>query len=189
MVYNLEENLELFLEEVDQEKQRGFRIENLDQAEWAMRKIRRAAQRINDIDELVRRKVEQLEAWADREKRHEQGTIDSMQGLLYPFVLQETAGKRRKSISLPSGVAGFRSKAVKYEYDVGELLDWIRNHDNRFLEIKEVVVWGDLKKSLQVTHEGSVIVSDTGEVIGCIRAQDDGDSFYTKPHVDKKIEP
>lgn len=157
----------------------GFKIDNLDKAEWAVEKIKeRRAQRA-EIAAFVDRKIEELENWFNKEVAGIDGDIEYFTSLLQPFAAEQLKGKKTKTLKLPSGSCYFRKGTATYLKDEAALLEHVRETFPEYLKIKESVDWSGFKKTLTQTEDGRLITSD-GEVLTCVTCQMEADSFNVK---------
>jgi hypothetical protein len=87
-----------------------FRIENTAQAEWAMRKLRRAREALTEVDaqahewllEVEERRA-QIVDWQQRASADDVRTSDRMTQLLWDYALRERARTGKATLMLPSG--------------------------------------------------------------------------------------
>lgn len=93
-------------------KREPFVVDNLDKAEWAVRKIALAQARIAEVDAVVARRTAALAEWADEATRADRRSIEFFDMLATGYlrsVRDEEAARevpeerRTKSITVPSG--------------------------------------------------------------------------------------
>ena len=176
----------------------GFIVDSLSKADWAIKKIVAAQESIRiKTEEAKEMKKEPLEEinrvneWLKKETEKAQQDIDSLSAMLMPFVAEQIEGKKKRSITLPSGRAGFTKGTTVFFYgnteaskDNQSLLEYLV--DNAYTEyvkteILETVDWANLKKTLKVTDEGMVVISDTGEVVDMMYVEQKPDKFSVLP--------
>ena len=170
----------------------GFTIDNYSKAEWAARKIIEQQRAIKlKTDEAQKMKedyIAQVNDWLEKEVGEAQRDIDSLSAMLQPFIESELAGKKKRSVNLPSGRAGFRKGTVTFELEgqkvdgkSEQLLSLVKQHQlEDYVVVKESVDWAGLKKSLNVTEDGKVVSSD-GELLEAMIAIQEPDKFYVQP--------
>src|SRR5690606_40453936 len=172
-----------YVEEQMEAHDDGFKIDNDDKAEWAVRKIRQAQLAIEKRRQFVQSEIERLQAWQQMMDEREQATIDRMTSLLRPYFesLRPQLGKR-KSYSLPSGVLQVRTAQVSYARDEEQLLPYARQVG--MLKVRESVDWAELKKRLRPAsdHVGAPVVDvETGEIVpGVTVAEPEREVFSVK---------
>lgn len=92
----------------------SWRIDGLNTAEWAMRKLAHARQLIDDLRAQHDAWVEPIDAWLVDAVRPLQRTVDFFTGQLERYALDQRveSGNATKSVSLPSGKVSTRSSAT-----------------------------------------------------------------------------
>ena len=131
--------------------------------------------------------IAQVNDWLEKEVGEAQRDIDSLSVMLQPFIESELAGKKKRSVNLPSGRAGFRKGTVTFELEgqkvdgkSEQLLSLVKQHQlEDYVVVKESVDWASLKKSLNITEDGKVISSD-GELLEAMIAIQEPDKFYVQ---------
>src|SRR5690606_38913034 len=168
----------------------GFRIDNDERAEWAVRKIKQAKENIERRKAFVQAEIERLQAWQKLQDERDQATIDRMTSLLHPYFesLRPSLGKR-KSYSLPSGTLQVRTAQVSYARDEEQLLAYARQIG--LVKIRESVDWAEIKKRLQPAghHPGAPVVdAETGEIVpGVTVAEPEREVFSVKVDVSTEV--
>src|SRR6266545_323342 len=96
MMQDLVQNLDDFIGEeyagIDPQK---FTIDNIGEAEWAVRKITKAQSSIDQIDQLAKQRIDQIKEWQEKAKAEHTSTIAFFEGLLEPYAKQQITGKKR----------------------------------------------------------------------------------------------
>jgi phage host-nuclease inhibitor protein Gam len=154
-----------------------FRIETLDQAEWAMRKIERARKEIARFDEAAQKVIDKIKARVETLAQTHKHTIESMTTLLEPWVSLEIAkqGKKR-SYNMIGGTAGYRSNPNSIEVtDEAAAIQWLETHwAAGCIVTKKVVV----KKAV---HD---LIKANGEIPDGIEVKPGETKFYVNTDVD-----
>lgn len=131
--------------------------------------------------------IKKIDDWLEGTTGELQQLIDEKSALLEPIIQKQLDGKNKKSIRLPSGIAGFRKSNATFTID-GEkidgkseqLLELVKEHNlNGYIVTKEYVDWANLKKTLKVVSDG-LVVSEDGEILQNIEAMPEDDVFYVK---------
>ena len=152
------------------EKER-FTVKDASSAEWVMEKI---AEKQAEIAEMTRQRDKMLaryNEWYTAGTEALNGDIAYFEKLLADWAREELAEGKAKSISLPSGRVGFRAAPAAVTF-VGTPVDktnaafvaMVKKSAPEYVETKESVKWGDLKKTLTFADGGKVISAD-GEVL------------------------
>ena len=158
--------------------------------------IEAGAKRI--IEENIKQITEETNEWRDKETEPLKAELESLKAVLAPYVEECTKNTKAKSISLPSGRAGFQKGSTVFAIaDCGvypaeacakldgkspRLLEIVKQHGlNDYVATKEVTYtdWLRLKKSLNVTDEGKVITAEA-EILPELTARIEPDRFYVK---------
>lgn len=163
-----------YVEEQMEAHDDGFKIDNDDKAEWAVRKIRQAQLAIEKRRQFVQAEIERLQAWQQMMDERDQATIDRMTSLLRPYFesLRPQLGKR-KSYSLPSGVLQVRTAQVSYVRDEEKLLPYARQIG--LVRVKETPDWAEIKKRFRPAGDrpGDPVVDvETGEIVPGVAVQE-----------------
>ena len=162
-----------FLEDDLEEEQTSFLVDNDQKAEWCLQKIREAEaekQKWNDYY------TKQMQAVADREDRRIQYFEYQLNQYFRTVPHKET--KTQQSYQLPSGKLVLKKQAPKFEHDDEKILDWLHENSQApetYIDFKEVLKWGDLKKVLIV--DGDRMVTADGEIIPGINVIERPDIF------------
>ena len=164
--------------------------------QWQIDNIESNAKKIKEAQiAYISKKIDD---WRDKETEPLRLELDILKAMLLPFVEEELKGKKAKSISLPSGRAGFQKGSTvfaiahpgvypaeacaKLDGKSPRLLEIVKQHGlNDYVTTKEVTYtdWLRLKKSLNVTEEGKVITAE-GEILPELTARVEPDRFYVK---------
>lgn len=181
------EALELQLEEYvdaqdEQESARGFVIDSLAKAEWAMRKISWYLRKTKEVQELASKRIAQVQAWADKQEEEYDRQIAVFEAMLQPWAMRELDGAKKRSIKLPQGTLGFRKAQPRFEQDEKALLPWVKESSPEHLVIRETVNWNELKKLLTVA--GELAMTPDGEVVPGVKVEQLPDTFYVKAEVE-----
>ena len=139
-------------------------------------------------DSILEARRKEIMDWRDEKLiAPEQAAIDRLEPLLRSIVERKTKGTGKKSLSLPSGRAGFRSVEPSFFFH-GEKADANNrlfvteidaNGNSPFIKRKPVLDWAAMKKTLRIADDGSVCTDD-GELIDGLTAQSNPDRFYVK---------
>ena len=182
----------------EQSEYTGFIVGSLPEADKVIKKIVATQEYIKlkteeaaEMKKEPLKEINRVDEWLKKETTKAQQNIDSLSARLMPFVAEQIEGKKKRSITLPSGRAGFTKGTTTFYYgndqaskDNQQLLEYlIDNNYTEYVktEILESVDWASLKKSLKVTDEGNVVISDTGELVELMYAEQAPDKFSVLP--------
>ena len=156
-------------EDLDDTENQRFRIQDDNQADWALRKIARARQDMKEAEETAAMEIEKINRWLDGQRDESLRTE-----LFFTVLLQEYYEPRfmtnpdKKTYKLPSGKVQRRTQQPQFDRDNEALLAWLKQRGmTDYIEVKETPKWGELKQQVQVVGE-HVVIKDgplKGEII------------------------
>lgn len=142
----------------------AFVIDNLEKAEWALKKIAEHKAAIQRISDFAKAEIEKIQVWAQEQAKSHEEDVKYFESLLQPFAAEELKGKKTKTVKLPSGKMSFK-KTVNYERDEAQLLDFVKSCEMvDYIKVKESLDWAGFKKLCTVTSDGKLITED-GEIV------------------------
>lgn len=148
------------------EAREGFKIENLETANWAFRKLRAIEENENEIKELAQVEIDRINSWKESELKQNEGTKQYFEFLLSEYFKNEKAKDKKFKLSTPYGKVSAR-KTNKWTYDEEKLKEYIKINDLPFIKIKEEIDKAGLKKCFK---DG--VNAETGEVIPGIEIEE-----------------
>lgn len=158
------------MEQTTETKER-FTVTDASSAEWVMGKL---AEKQAKIAEMARQRDKMLaryNEWYEEGTAALSGDIAYFEKLLADWARDELAEGKAKSISLPSGRVGFRAAPAAVTFGGtpvdktnADFVAMMKKAAPEYVETKESVKWGDLKKTLTFADGGKVISAD-GEVL------------------------
>lgn len=160
----------------DQPRSDAFRVDSLAKALWATRKL-----------QIIRRKEAEAKAEAQAQialiTDWLQGVTDEcaqearyFEGLLAPWVLEQIADSKKKSVKLPGATLGYRSGGTALVYDEAALLAWAKTYKPELVRTKEEVNRSAVKDA--VLKDGEILRDDAGQLL--IVVEEKPDTFYVK---------
>ena len=165
---HLAENPEDFREE-------SWRITGIETATWAMRKLRLAKQRLNEIDQQATDEVRRIQEWRERASRPYVRDETYFTNALQTYMVQLREEDGRKSLVLPDGEVNSRAIADKAAVADRELfLKFCKaNGREAWIRVREEVNLEALKDDVDFSGE-SVVDRATGEVVeGLVHVEGD----------------
>lgn len=141
-----------------------FVIDSPEKAAWAMRKYRRAAQRVEENKRLAEAEHARIDAWLERVNLTLEGEMDFFDGHLHGYAMQQRADGR-KSVDLPDGVIKTRTKPERVVLDKSAFVQWALETDNADMLRKSYAPDMDAINDLIVVDGGKAVISATGEVL------------------------
>jgi hypothetical protein len=145
------------------EDRERFRIQNDDQAVWAMRKLSAASKRIQEIKHIADSEIERIQSWAEQQSREPLRDSDYFEAILIEY----GRGQRiegRKSVSTPYGTIKSRTAPPAFEVDKDAFLEWAKANRPDLVRVKEEPNVADMKAVLEVSGDNA-IDPESGEVV------------------------
>lgn len=157
-----------------------FRISNLEQASWALRKLSAIKAKNMEIDNVARAEIERVTDWQKNETKKLEKQRQFFERLLEEFHRSRIAqNPKEKTISTPYGKMQIKKIPPKWEYDDNKLLQWLKKNKPELVRIKEEPNKQGLKKAVKVSGS-KAIDPDTGEIVEGIAIQPEMDKFYVE---------
>ena len=158
----------------DEEKR--FKVVDDRSAEWCIQKIKAAQAEKEHWKAFYMGQLKRAEQSCDFR-------IEYMENLLRPYFDQvpHKATKTQESYQLPSGKLAIKKQAPQFEHDDEQILDWLHENSQRpetYIDFKETLKWGDLKKVLVVS--GNSMATSDGEIIPGITVTERPDKFVVE---------
>ena len=154
---NTLEKLELIeAEETLQEKEK-FKIEDLNGANWALRKISAYQKKMAEIKQLAEEEQYRLACWEIRETESIESSIEYFESLLAEYLIERRKENPKYKITTPYGKVSTRKQPDKWEYKDKAVLEYLKSIDAKeLIRIKEELNKADLKKVVTV-EEGKAV--------------------------------
>lgn len=196
MAIDMQELQDEYLSHIESHLQQsgGFEINDDAAADWAIRKIAQAQQRIEARKRFVEAELQRLADWKQAMDAKDQQTIDYMTGLLHRYFerLRESGvlGKS-KTYVLPHGRLQARSVGPKWrKVDEQALARWAEQRG--LVRTKIEPAWADIAKSLRpaADHIGApalFVDPETGELVevpGVALEAPPGERFTVAPELE-----
>lgn len=151
-----------------------FTIDDDGKADWAIRKIAQAQQRMAEREQFVQVEVDRLKDWKQKANDADQRSIAYMTDLLQSYFDQlrnSGALGKKKSYKLPHGALKVRTKNVQYAKNDDVLMTWAEENRPEIIERKPSIKWGVLKADLEI-REQAIVDKDTGKVLDGVQLVD-----------------
>jgi len=167
-------SVELTKEEVVEQ----FKIDGLDSADWALRKIAINNKSLQEKEALFAK----YEQWIKEERTKTERDNSFFEYLLTDYHVRVLAeNPKQKSISTPNGKIQSTTRKpaiVKPEKDsLPQLIEYVEQNDfNKFVEVKKELKWTEFKKELTLTADLKVVDSN-GQVVPNIPISEGGTTF------------
>lgn len=157
--------------DVEDRPTESFSIKDDDAAEWALRKIRVATERITAAEKQYERELFRLQAWLAEATKAERERVQFFESHLFDYharILAEDPA--RKTVKLPHGNLVSRARSDQWDF-ADEFIEWAQTHAPGTLRTPEPVV--DKAKA-------KAYLQETGEAAPGVTVTEQGPSFSVK---------
>ena len=157
----------LLEQDLKEETKEGFKIENLDGATWAFRKLRAIASKKAEIEAVAAEEIARVEAWKKSEVEKYESDTEYFESLISAYFFEERSKDKKFKLSTPYGKVSTR-KASEWIYEDEEALkQYVKDNEIDAIRIKEELDKTNLKKICKdgVNHE-------TGELLPGVTIED-----------------
>ncbi|WP_418223541.1 host-nuclease inhibitor Gam family protein [Clostridium isatidis] len=141
------------------EQREGFKIEDLQGANWAFRKLRAITAKEAEIKALAEEERHRINSWEETELKQYEADKQYFEYLLSEYYKKEKAVDKKFKLSTPYGKVTAR-KSKKWNYEEEKLKEYIKSNNLPLIRVKEEIDKAKLKK---VFKDG--INEETGEII------------------------
>ena len=156
------------LENVLVEEKEGFKIDSLESATWAFRKLRAIEEKETDIKALAEKEIEVIANWRDKELDQYSKDKEYFNYLLQEYYREERSKDKNFKLSTPYGkVTARKSKKWVYE-DEESLFVYLKQSEPSCLRVKEEINKTEVKK---IFKDG--VNSETGEILPFVRIEEE----------------
>ncbi|QNB45865.1 hypothetical protein BR63_05765 [Thermanaerosceptrum fracticalcis] len=163
----------------DQEEQReAFRITNLEQATWAMRKLRALAAKEAEIRKVAEEEIARINAWLQDEfkgiERSRSFFLGALEGYHRNLIQQDP---KAKTVKTPYGKLKLTKQQPEFQRDDALIKAWAKENKPEVLIPQEPKLdWAGLKKQLVVEGDKAIDLT-TGEMVPGILVIEREDKF------------
>ena len=157
----------LLEQDLKEETKEGFKIESLEGATWAFRKLRAIANKKAEIEAVASEEIARVEAWKKSEVEKYESDTEYFESLISAYFVEERSKDKKFKLSTPYGKVSTR-KASKWIYEDEEALkQYVKDNEIDAIRIKEEIDKTNLKKICKdgVNHE-------TGELLPGVTIED-----------------
>ncbi|NMA64749.1 MAG: hypothetical protein GX957_00710 [Clostridiaceae bacterium] len=177
--YDYEELQDVLFDIPAKEQKERFKVEDLQSADWCLRKIRAGEQKKKEMQEFANAEIERILMWLKNETAKIDDSQEFFKGLLSEYLYGQRKVDPKFKISTPNGTVSTRKQQPKWTYDDKRILESLKQSGrNEFIRIKEEVNKSELKKAVQVV-DGQAVTKD-GEIIEGITIADQGETVVVK---------
>lgn len=150
------------------EEREGFKIENLEGATWAFRKLRAIESKEADIKAIAEEEINRVNSWKEKELEQYAKDKEYFNYLLEEYYRAEKAKDKKFKLSTPYGKVTAR-KSSKWIYEDEEgLLNYLKGNEPSCIRTKEDINKTELKKLFK---DG--VNAETGEILPFVRIEEE----------------
>lgn len=150
------------------EEREDFKIENLEGATWAFRKLRAIENKEAEIKAIAEEEVTRINTWKEKELDQYAKDKEYFNYLLEEYYRAERIKDKKFKLSTPYGkVTARKSKKWIYE-DEGNLLEYLKVNEPSCIRVKEEISKTDVKKLFK---DG--VNQETGEILPFVRIEEE----------------
>ncbi|AOR24324.1 host-nuclease inhibitor Gam family protein [Clostridium taeniosporum] len=157
----------LLKQDLQEERREGFKIENLEGATWAFRKLRAIENKKAEIKAIADEEKARIDSWEQQEIKQYEADKEYFEGLLSSYYVDEKAKDKKFKLSTPYGKVNSR-KSKKWIYEDEETLkSYIKENEIEAIKVKEELNKTALKK---ICKDG--VNTETGEILPGVRIEE-----------------
>ncbi|WP_158629952.1 host-nuclease inhibitor Gam family protein [Cohnella sp. AR92] len=163
------------------EEREQFRIETIDQVNWALRKLAAIEAKQKEAERLAEAELHRIRTWLECEKSALELDKQFFESQLGLYALnQRDADPKWTKASTPYGTVKFRKQQPKWHYDDATLVESLKSAGRiDLIRIKEEPNKVDLKKSVKVVG-GQVVDPESGAVLDGVKVEEQADSVVVE---------
>lgn len=160
------DEMDVFIFATTEEEKEKFKVENLSQADWCLRKVKASEAQIKEYEELAKAEKERIDNWLKQQKESIESGKSFMEGLLATYLYEQRKIDAKFKINTPNGKVSTR-KTKSWTYDDEKVLAYLKeNEQQQFIKTTETVKKADLKKVVTIVENN--VVDTNGQVISGI---------------------
>ena len=149
-----------------QEVKEEFKVTDLQEATWALRKLRALNEKIDEINAIAVEEISRINEWAEKEVKSLNYDKEYFERLLSAYYVEERAKDKKFKLSTPYGKVTSR-KTTKYIYeDEQAIMDYCNTNEIDVIRVKEELDNTVFKK---LCKDG--VNQETGEVVPGVRVE------------------
>jgi len=171
------QEIDEIMEESQQEKER-FKIETLEAANWALRKLAAINAEEKKINNLKDKEISRIENWAKDELDKLSNSRQFFEGLLTEYFIKQRELDPKFKISTPYGKVTARKQQPKWNYDEDKVVNWLLQNDKELVRVKYEPDKNGIKKKYKIV--GTNVVTDDGEIVEGITVEERPETISIK---------
>jgi hypothetical protein len=151
-------------EEIPPEVKERFKIDCLDKANWAIRKLKAFNAHQKEIDILATNEIERIKTWQEKEQKNTDSSSEFFKFLLTEYLYKCRETDKKFKISTPYGKVSTKKQQSKWEFIDKELLmKWLVDNNENLIRTKEEPALDLIKKEFRIL--GTEVIDSNGEIV------------------------
>lgn len=170
-------SLHEYLEEQEQVTDR-FKVQDDEQANWALRKIARVDEKLAESRETAKKEIDKVKTWLEQTEKQLNSEREYFEGLLLEYALEMGLDKAKKrSKALPNGRFRFKKQGEDWRIDNDVVISQLESLGlDHLIKVEKKPKKAEIKKEVKV-HNGKAVHAESGELIEGITVIDKGKKF------------
>lgn len=152
------------LKTVNERESEGFKISTLQEADWAMRKLKAMDAQDDGFKATAKADIDETNAWLNRKLTENQASREYFKGLLQDYLYEQRKTDKKFKIDTPHGTVSTRKTPAGLKYEDAVVLKSLHDQGvEQFIRVKQEINKKDLKKAGSIIN-GKFVLED-GEII------------------------
>lgn len=150
---------DLVKEDLELEVKEGFKVYDLESANWCFRKLRALAEKEAEIEAVAKDEIDRINYWKNKEERDIKESREYFEMLLKEYYSNQKANDPKFKCKTPYGSISSR-KTKNIDYDESKMLDYLKVSHPDMIQTVEKFNKAEVKKIIK----GNVDIN-TGEIL------------------------
>ena len=150
---------DLVKEDLELEVKEGFKVYDLESANWCFRKLRALAEKEAEIEAVAKDEIDRINYWKNKEERDIKESREYFEMLLKEYYSNQKAIDSKFKCKTPYGSISSR-KTKNIDYDESKMLDYLKVSHPDMVQTVEKFNKAEVKKIIK----GNVDIN-TGEIL------------------------
>ena len=150
---------DLVKEDLELEVKEGFKVYDLESANWCFRKLRALAEKEAEIEAVAKDEIDRINYWKNKEERDIKESREYFEMLLKEYYSNQKAIDSKFKCKTPYGSISSR-KTKNIDYDESKMLDYLKVSHPDMIQTVEKFNKAEVKKIIK----GNVDIY-TGEIL------------------------
>lgn len=162
-----------------EEEKQPFKINDLETASWAFRKIKENEEAIEKNEQFANNEKEKIDHWLNQENERYHQSVEYFEAILTEYYRELRQEDPKARLSTPYGKVTSRKRQPKYIFDDNKVLDYLENEKPDLITVTKKYNKTEVKKILNLTDDYQP-VDDNGEIVDFVLVQPQEESITVK---------